>query len=659
MVVEAVDQTQTMLITAISISLAVGFAIHSPMTDGQYRRNIAFDGPFNDRAKPVHRRLLGNESYPTDGVLFHHGVASGEPTDSDLLIWTRVTPPFQNEYGSDRNDTFTQSYLNALKSAYHTLSIQWAISKSNDTMDFDCDDSFCGTTLTSVDVDYTVKLIVDGLEADSWYFYQFKIGDTTSDIGHTRTIPSNDSSVSSWRFAFSSCKMYAHGFFNNLGDIADRDDLDMMLWLGDYIYEFPNDPYVNGSAIGRVPIPNNFLYSLDHYRRRYLQHHLDKDLQAAHRELPWYLIWDDHEVVNDYWMDGAPSRWQDDSLYGVEFDDRRMNGYQAFFEWTPTRTLDVDSRGGLYRSYRFGDLFDLILTDARSQRTEAAENLTVAETLSVDDHYVLGETQREWLLNKLSESQSTGVRWRMVGNNAVFAQSPSGIFDEVLFGEDKWEGYPAERQLIIDSIIDGGIDNVVALTGGPHIGIAQKVYSSGEPIWNDSSSYPVFTEFTVDALSAPKFDDDDLAVYLDNYKEDWSWVSPYFRLKVDGYSIMEVNKERVAVEFWINNNTKSQHTVSTLDELLCVYDGVVEFSECVMTSSTIVPDEEFEKEIGIGLIFTISAGVVWAAVILLVVYVRNIKGKDESLPSPRAFHVADASPMSTDGLGRATHDNDL
>merc|ERR1719229_756967 len=268
-----------------------------------------------------------------------------------------------------------------MKSLYQTIAVQWSVSSTPESIDFDCtpssssSDTFCGTTLTSMDVDYTVKVIVDGLSPDSWYHYQFKVGgngtnESVSDIGRTRTLPTNDTVVDSWRFAVSSCKQFAHGFFNNLGDIAGRDDLDMMVWLGDYIYEFPNTGLINGSSIGRTPFPNNYLYNLNHYRGRYLSHHLDDDVKAAHQALPWYIVWDDHEVVNDYWKSGASDRWQDDSLFGVDFDKRRLNGYQAFFEWTPTRTLDVDSRGGLYRSFRIGNLLDLILIDSRSQRTE-------------------------------------------------------------------------------------------------------------------------------------------------------------------------------------------------------------------------------------------------------------------------------------------------
>ena len=103
---------------------------------------------------------------------------------------------------------------------------------------------------------------------------------------------------------------------------------------------------------------------------RYLHHHLDDDVKAAHQALPWYIVWDDHEVVYAYWKSGARRRRQDDDLFGVDFEQRRLNGYQAFFEWTPTRTLAVDVQGGLYRSFRIGDLLDLIMIDSRSQRTQ-------------------------------------------------------------------------------------------------------------------------------------------------------------------------------------------------------------------------------------------------------------------------------------------------
>merc|ERR1719295_1525039 len=226
-------------------------SLQSSFTD-----NVAFDGPFGSHDGANRRRLqelweFNGSFYGTD-IEFYHGVASGEPTDTDALIWTRVTPPFQDQYGMDRNDTFNATQLDEMKSLYHTLAVQWVISSTPESIDFNCTrfngsgDTLCGTTLTSMDVDYTVKVIVDGLSPDSWHYYQFKVGNNTSDIGRTRTLPTNDTVIDSWRFAVSSCKQFAHGFFNNLGDIAGRDDLDMMVWLGDYIYEFPNSGLVNG-----------------------------------------------------------------------------------------------------------------------------------------------------------------------------------------------------------------------------------------------------------------------------------------------------------------------------------------------------------------------------------------------------------------------------
>lgn len=622
----------------LSFWASLGFIFVADSAELIGTRNIAFDGPFNSRIDSTPRRLIANGSYPTDGIKFYHGVASGEPSDTNLLIWTRVTPPFQDEYAMDRTSTYNATQLADLKATYHTLSVDWAISTAAESIDFDCDiGTMCGSTLTAVDVDYTVKVIVDELVPDSWYFYQFKVGNITSDIGRTRTIPSNETEITSYRFAFSSCKQYAHGFFNNLGDIASRDDLDMMVWLGDYIYEFPNDPLVNGSGIDRVPFPDVYLYNLSHYRGRYLLHHLDEDVKAAHQALPWYIVWDDHEVVNDYWKAGASSRWQDDSLFGVTFDERRANGYQAFFEWTPTRTLDVDARGGLYRSYRIGNLFDLILIDARSQRTEPAANLTVAGSLSVDEHYAMGQTQREWFLSKLTESQSSGVRWRILGSDDVFGQSPAAdVFDgEIFFGEDKLEGYPAERQLIIDWIIDRNITNVVSLAGGPHTGIAHKVYSTGEPLQNDTLSFPVITEFVLDALSAPKlFEEDDLVPYITAYEEKWSWVSPYFRLMVDGYGVMELSAERVKVEYWINNDTTDQHSESVLDVELCVYDGIVDFADCATTDDGSSPDKMLSSGAIIGISLAVAFVVGLFALVLCFCAKNNFAKKEPIQATP-------------------------
>lgn len=546
--------------------------------------NINYNGPFNPYINSPPRRLVGTAS-ASENVAFYHGIASGDATASDLLIWTRVTPPFQSEWATDL-DTYNSTELTALKTQYDTISVDWAISTAMDSIDFDCTDSVhCGAADTSSDIDYTLKVVVDGLASNTWYYYQFRVGNVTSDIGRTRTIPTSSEEIESWKFAFGSCKQYAHGYFTNLGDIAAKDDLDMMLWLGDYIYEFPNDALVNGTGIDHIPYPPVFLYELEHYRGRYLQHHLDENVQAAHKQLPWFIMWDDHEVVNDYWKDGAPSRWQNTDLFGVDFLTRKANGYQAFFEWLPVRSIDIDTNGGLHRSYSFGNLFDLIMIDGRSQRTAEAENTTYGASLSVDEHYIWGETQRTWILDELQTSQTRGSQWRLIGNNDVFGQSPPVFAGDEIFGSDNIEGYDAERQIIFDYIINNNIDNVVSMAGGPHTGMAQKVYSTGEPIRDDATSYPIMTEFVLDATSAPKlFEEYDYVPLVDNYAANWSWVSPYIRLQADGYCVMTVTQSAINVEYWINTNTRSLETHSELDVSLCVEDGVVEFVDCSLLS---------------------------------------------------------------------------
>eukprot|EP01083_Nonionella_stella_P023531 65128_1 len=131
--------------------------------------------------QPTEPRKLATDSYPTENIQFYHGVASGDATDEDLVIWTRATPPFQDEYA--RDIITNQTMANILKTTYETIAIQWAISTSSDSIDFDCLDSTCGSTYTSASIDYTIKVIVDSLISNTWYYYQFKAGDTTSDIG--------------------------------------------------------------------------------------------------------------------------------------------------------------------------------------------------------------------------------------------------------------------------------------------------------------------------------------------------------------------------------------------------------------------------------------------------------------------------------------------
>eukprot|EP01083_Nonionella_stella_P233260 822050_1 len=553
----------------------------------EYTNNIAFNHPFNPNVNHPRRLRFGPNPTTAQNVHFYHGVASGDPSSNDVVIWTRVTPIFQNKWAQNLINGIE---LEKIMSNYETIQVTWAISKKEENLDLahnKCNPKTyikCGITETSPDIDYTVKIIVDNLEPNTWYYYQFAVGDIISEIGRTRTIPSEDSNIESWRFAFGSCKQYAHGYFTNLYDIAARDDIDMMLFLGDYIYEFPNDALVNGTLINHVPYPDNFLYTLEHYRGRYLQHHLDENVQALHRRLPWYFMWDDHEVVNDYWFNGAPDKWQNDQLFDVNFVQRKINGYQAYFEWIPIRPIDINANKGLYQSRTFGNLFELLLIDGRSQRTQPAETVLDGMNLDSTEHYMLGNTQREWLMNKLYSSQRESVKWRIIGSDDPFGQSPPqpDVFQRDFFGEDKFEGYHQERQSILDHIVHNRIYNIISLVGGPHTGIAQKIYSTGKPDQNDDNSYPIFNEFICDALSAPKvFEEYNYVPYVENYYEHYNWVSPYIRFQADGYNIVDITKDMIKVEYWINYDIKTTpNTHSMLDQVFCVKNGIADLYDC-------------------------------------------------------------------------------
>ena len=409
---------------------------------GPYGNNVYNEPSISATKNHVnHRRLASMDLMPK----FYHGIASGDMDADSFVIWTRITPPFQDKL---RNIISNDSLILQF---YSTIIVKYVVSTSDniDINNINTDTSVVkmGDIITDNTIDYTVKAKISGLPPNTKYYYKFAYiyNDTiiSTDTGTSMTLAPAGTDITDVSFAFGSCKQYTHGYFNNLRDIGYRSDIDFMVWLGDYIYEFPNTDLVNGSDIGRIPHPNSFLYELDHYRSRYATHKIDEDNKLAHKTMPWIMVWDDHEVVNDYSKNQAPSRWQDDSLFNVEFPERRLNGYQAFFEWSPVNPkynrTNVDIFGGFFGTYTYGNLLTILMIDGRSQRTFEKENLTYSRTFNYTDHYCLGQKQRDWLFTELEKAKDNSV-WTIIGNNNPgFGYSPpADIFENVYFGEGLW-----------------------------------------------------------------------------------------------------------------------------------------------------------------------------------------------------------------------------
>jgi alkaline phosphatase D len=365
--------------------------------------------------------------------VFRHGVASGDPLSDRVMLWTRVTPRVETATG---------------------VSVRWVVAEDDRLQKVIAS----GTVNTSSGRDYTVKVDAGGLRPGRSYYYAFDTAGERSTIGRTRTLPEGD--VARVRLASVSCANYPAGYFNVYRCIADRADLDAVVHLGDYIYDFANGVYGDGSASGRVPMPAGEASTLADYRLRYATYRSDVDLQAAHATHPFIAVWDDHEVTNDWWRGGAPGHR---AALG-DWTVRLAAGLRAYREWMPIR----ETAGGafhLYRSFRFGRLADLLMLDTRSFRDKQAARRDAA-TLADPARTLMGKAQEEWFFAGLQRSQREGAGWRLIGQQTMFSPiTPPGVTPQ---NTDVWDGYPAARERVFDAIEKNRLTNVAILTGDIH-----------------------------------------------------------------------------------------------------------------------------------------------------------------------------------------------
>jgi alkaline phosphatase D len=355
---------------------------------------------------------------------FYHGVASGDPTPNSVILWTRVSPDTQ----------LTE------------IEVQWELA---------LDATFAqiiqkGSFSTDGGRDYTVKIEATGLEPNTHYFYRFHALEGTSQTGRTKT----SGAPESLRFAVVSCSNYEAGYFNAYARIAEEPELDAVIHLGDYIYEYGVGVY-GDTTIGRKHIPIHEIVSLQDYRERYSQYRLDPDLRAVHGNHPFIVIWDDHEITNNAYVDGAQNHQAEEGKYS----DRRSAARKAYYEWMPIREQKEH-----YRKLSYGPLADVLMLDERLEgRTKQADSLA-DPTLSATDRQMLGDTQLAWLQNGLTQS---GARWKLIGNQVTFSKLQWG-YDSFNTNLDAWDGYPAEQQKVAQIITENHLENVVFLTGDTH-----------------------------------------------------------------------------------------------------------------------------------------------------------------------------------------------
>lgn len=348
--------------------------------------------------------LMGCDALDGDDVSiqFKHGVASGDPTATAVILWTRVTP---SENGK--------------------IKVVWEIATDSNFTNIISN----GETLTNSDRDYTVKVDAQNLSANTQYFYRFISNDKTSETGVTKTLPTG--SVDKVKLAVMSCSNFPAGYFNVYELATQMNDIDAVLHLGDYIYEYARDGYAsdNAAAMGREVSPAGELLSLSDYRTRYAQYRSDESLQKLHSLTPFITVWDDHEVANDTYKDGAENHNDGEG----EFEARKLAALQAYFEWLPIRPVEEDNELEIYRSFQFGDLVDLHMLDTRVlgrdkqldyadyQNTQTGEfDAASFETdLSDQSRTMLGSDQLTWLQNQLGTSTGT---WQLLGQQVLMGK---------------------------------------------------------------------------------------------------------------------------------------------------------------------------------------------------------------------------------------------
>ncbi|WP_280236883.1 alkaline phosphatase D family protein [Nocardia cyriacigeorgica] len=412
------------------------------------------------------------------GDPFTLGVASGDPTPDGVVLWTRLAP-----------DPFAPDGLGGMPR--HPVTVDYEIAH---------DERFRqvvrrGAVLADRALGHSVHPEIAGLDPQRWYFYRFRAGSAVSPVGRTRTAPAPGTS-SRLRFAYASCQAWNDGHFTAYRHMADE-DLDLVVHLGDYIYEYP----LTGRRRGiRVPSPlRHEARDLTGYRLHYAWFKSEEPLRDAHAAFPWLVTMDDHEVDDDWAADAAATTVDIDALRAV-FLRRRAAAFHAMYEHQPLRLAQLPSGPNmrLHRRYRFGDLAEITMLDTRQYRTRQAcggEIVTGCAAARGLDRTILGGAQREWLLDGFARSTA---RWQILGNQVVMGRTDHDPGPGVAVSTDAWDGYAGERAAILGAAADREVRNLVVLTGDRHENYAADLRREAA----DPESAVVATEFTGTSISS-------------------------------------------------------------------------------------------------------------------------------------------------------------
>lgn len=472
---------------------------------------------------------------------FYHGVASGDPLSDRVILWTRIT----------------------LNPTVDPVPVNWQI--ATDTGFTNIVSS--GTVSTDSTKDYTIKVDATGLQQNTWYYYRFVYNGFASITGRTRTLPNGN--VSNLRFAVASCQKYQNGYYNAHRQLSQRNDIDAVLFLGDYTYESAADSVITG----RYHEPPTKTVELIEYRMRQSQYHLDPDLQASHQQFPWICVWDDHETANNSYKDGAGGHIPatDGSWY-----NRKSNAVEAYYEWMPIRQPDVNDTFKIFRQFKWGDLIDLNMLDTRlydrdKQLSGGGQFIPLNDsTLNDTTRHLIGPEQFDWLSHNLD---SSSAHWQILGQQVMMAPIvvPANVFgpDPVIVNPDQWDGYPYDRQKLYNHIISHNIQNMVVLTGDIHTSWANDLPLPGYDTAHRQNSVGV--EFVTTSVTSgndklPPFVSEGVIYSLGPYVR-------YVDLTRHGYLVLDVTPQKVQADFVYVSTISSKNFSTTFGPCLFVNSG--------------------------------------------------------------------------------------
>lgn len=400
---------------------------------------------------------------------FQLGVASGDPSPDGAVLWTRLAPEPLNGDGMPMD----------------AVEVSWQVAE---------DDKFRkvvqkGTTVATPNWGHSVHVELQGLRPDRWYWYQFKVGSETSPVGRTRTAPSFYATVDQLRFAFASCQHWESGYYTAYEHMV-KEDLDLIIHLGDYIYE-------NGGRDGQIRKHHGTeIFTVEDYRNRYAQYKTDAALQAAHAAAPWLMTWDDHEVDNNY----ADDISEKPDVSPAELLQRRANAYKAYYEHMPLRRAQLPHGPDmpLYRRVPFGNLADFFVLDTRQYRSDQPCGDKTQEPcpeMFTPGTTILGEHQRSWLMNGLEHS---ATHWNVLAQQVMVAMLDRQPGPGVQLSMDKWSAYELERRDFLNFLHDAQINNPVVLTGDIHKNYVCELIRD----FDDLDGKSVGTEFVGTSISS-------------------------------------------------------------------------------------------------------------------------------------------------------------